>query len=144
MHECERDDDFKRQETDIQRTEDRLYDVVDKKIPKIESCFKSSIGDAHTKREEGDKLLDRLKLDRKTFWGFFSAIMFIVLGTYGYVTYATEKEAAKIEGLETRVDSIEVVQGKAITILEGLTKTVDKMDKKLDKALEKGSGDDGG
>jgi len=112
----------------------KLDKIFEDRLPKMEECFKKSVSDCHTKREDGDqglddKLLDmeKGKLTTKTFWTVIPIMVVVLLGSYAYITLADDKNDANIAKIESRVDSMEVTSAKTVTVLETLVKVVEQV-----------------
>ena len=112
----------------------KLDKIFEDRLPRIEECFKKSISNCHTKREDGDqgledKLLDmeKGKLTTKTFWTVIPIMVVVLLGSYAYITLADDKNDENIAKIESRVDSIEVTSAKTVTVLEALVKVVEEV-----------------
>ena len=110
----------------------KLDKIFEDRLPRMEECFKKSINNCHTKREDGDqgledKLLDmeKGKLTTKTFWTVIPIMVVVLLGSYAYITLADDKNDENIAKIEARVDTIEVTSAKTVTVLETLVKVVE-------------------
>ena len=118
------------EEVGVHRT--KLDKIFEDRLPKMEECFKKSISNCHTKREDGDqgledKILDmeKGKLTIKTFWTVIPIMVVVLLGSYGYITLADDSNDEVTAKIEARVDTIEVTSAKTVTVLETLVRVVE-------------------